>query len=317
MWSAPDMGWPELYERAGRRHNVVVRQDAVETDVGIKVYETRILEERWDGLYLGTRLIPGTRRTPIVRLASAWASLRPPAVVDLWSAAFVYGLRRPPTVPMLAVPANRRPRRRDLAVRRCANWNTDHQMWVNDLLVPRPARLLTDLANRGIDRDTLLDLGFRLRMQHPCTGEEIRSMTDTFGRLVGRGMLLEIATLLDTEGSDSGLEHRVRRLLSEAGFRPDAFQVTISTLVGKRRVDIAFSAQRVAIEVNSHHYHGGDEVMTRDAIKMNALEHDGEWRVFVVTPLMTIGSTWQEFCAMLAATLRTRGAREQELPQQP
>lgn len=296
-----------MYDRAAQRHNVVVRQDPVECDVDLKEYERRIREERWLGLYLGTRLLPGTPVTPLVRLTSAWASVRPPAAVDLWSAAFVYGLRSGTRVPMLAVPSNRRPRRTDIAVRRCPNWDPDHLHVVQGLLVPRPARLLNDLANRGYDFDTILDLGFRLRMRHQFTGADVLAVSDTFSRLAGRSMLVEIARLLDVEGSDSGLEHRVRRLLVRDGFQPDAFQVSVRTSVGLRRIDIAFRRQRVGIEVNSEHYHGSDEALTRDAIKMNALEHDGQWRVFVVTPAMTVGQPWDDFTSMLRAALEARG----------
>lgn len=306
------MSWPDLFERARRpdRGGVLVRQDAPDCGMEIHVFDRVVADQGWERPYRGTVLLPGAVATPRVLLRAAALSMKPPVAVDRWSAAWLHGVRaRPPARPMLVVPANRQSRRRDIVVRRSVLWVPGHVVMVDGIPVLGPARLVVDLAHLAHGYEELRDLCLSLRLRTGMTGSDLRTVLDAYERHGNRGLVLELARLLDMVGSESGLEQLVREMLEAVGLTPDAFQLTIEVSGRRRRLDIVFGDARVGIEVQSREYHSDFGAMTRDARKLNALAHDGEWVVLVITPEMLTGEAWAEFVRQLRDLLDRRGRR--------
>lgn len=304
------MGWTELYEKARARRGVIVRQDPVECGVDLAVYEARVRRERWDAPYLGTRLLPGTTWGPDVQLMAALWSIRTPVAADFWSAAWVYDIRQtPPGKPMLVVPANRRPRRRDITVRRCQTWESDHITMHNGFWVPKPERLVADLVHDGHDAETMRDVTLALKLKAGLTSHKLRAMNQFFVRLGQRGLLGDLADLIEADGSESGPEYLLRRMLIAAGFRPDDFQLTLGTSAGRRRLDVVFGKFMVGIEMQTTAYHGDLPAMTKDASKSNAFVAGDEWKILVATPEMLTGKLRKQFLADLERVLASQARK--------
>lgn len=306
------MSWPDLFERARRpdRGGVLVRQDAPDCGMDVHIFDRVVADQRWERPYRGTVLLPGAVATPHVLLRAAALSMKPPVAVDRWSAAWLHGVRRrTPAKPMLVVPVNRQSRRRDIVVRRSVLWVPEHVAVVDGIPVLIPARLVVDLAHLDHGERELRDLCLSLRLRTGMTGDDLRQVLDTYERHGNRGLVLELARLLDMVGSESGLEQLVREMLESVGLTPDAFQMTVEVAGRRRRLDIVFGDARVGIEVQSREYHGDFGAMTRDARKINALAFDGEWLVLVLTPEMLTGEAWDEFVMQLRHLLDTRGRR--------
>lgn len=286
-----------------------MRRDAPECGVPIDEYDAVLTKDRWERPYVGTALLPGTLWTPHVQLKSALLSVKGRVAIDLWSAAWLYGVRQThPAKPMLVVPSDRRPVRHDITIRRTNVWVDDHVHHFKGMLTLIPGRLIVDVANDGHDLATVRDLAIGLHLKQGLGGQHIEAAVAAYRRFGERELLAEVCRILESGGSESGLEYLVRELLIAAGFDPDDFQLTITTSAGRRRLDIVFADAKVGIEVQSITYHGDEDAMTRDAIKLNAFRADEEWLVLVLTKPMLHGQRWVDFCATLRHALDERRA---------
>lgn len=302
------MGWPELFERARQRGGFVVRQDPAECGVDIDEFDRRASRERWPRPYVGVRLPPGGTLTPHTRVLAALASVKGEVAADRWTAAWLLGGRsRPTAAPMLIVPRNRRPNRQDnLEIRRTAVWLPEHMQVVRGVRLLGPPRLVVDLVHVGVQPRPMRDITFRLSRSADLRSDQLREVAGAYSRLHNRDVLDDLIRLLDTVGSESGLENLVRERLVEEGFDPDALQLTIDTVNGRRRLDIVFGDAKVGIEVQSVEYHGDQPAMTRDARKLNAFQVDAVWAILLFTPAMLEGDLWLEFVGNLRELLTSR-----------
>lgn len=132
------------------------------------------------------------------------------------------------------------------------------------------------------------------------------------GRTAGVGRLRQLVGELDAERADSVLEHRLRRLLEAAGLHPhpSPWPVTIDGVT--IHLDIAFPAQRVAVEVEGFGFHSTRAQLSVDQRRANLLQHS-DWRVLRVgwddverRPDVVVGE--------LARLLRSRGWRPEGQP---
>ena len=297
-----------LYERAEANGGFVTRQDVVDCGVDVDHYDHIVNRDEWQRPFRGVRLLPGAVKTPLLIQKSAIASVKGEVAADRWTAAWLYGLRsRPPRKPMVVVPRNRKPDRRNITVRRTGLWRPDHVQEVQGVPTLTPARLIADLARQGHLERTLVDLALGLRRVAGLTAGELEDAVGAYRRFAPREELGRIASLLSSSESDSGLELLGRHHLEQSGFTPDPEQLTIETVNGRRRLDIVFRQAKVGIEVQSKEYHGDLDAMTRDARKLNAIHDQGEWIVFLLTPIMLSGPAWSEFTGVLDRALARRG----------
>jgi very-short-patch-repair endonuclease len=171
--------------------------------------------------------------------------------------------------------------------------------------VTSPARLVVDLSGR-YDADRLGrivdDLLRRHLLRLPKLALTNARLTSAPGRRPGVVDEVLAARLTGYTSGDSDLEAEILRALAAAGLPMPTAQHRV--LVGGRRyrVDLAYPAMRLAIEIDSWAYHRWRSAFDRDRARRNDLTLAG-YRVLQVTDGMTHG----EIVGLVTEGLATSG----------
>lgn len=217
------------------------------------------------------------------------------------SAAYLWGmLDEPPKVVQIAIPRHRRltsppgarVRRVELAhgelARRYGLPLTARVRSALDLLAELDIVEATTFADRAISQRWLTSADLRGRLLAPLPGNvRIRTVLRTL-----------------TDGAEAESERRLHQLLRAHGIT--GWTANYPVLVGGAlvaRLDIAFVALRIAIEVDGFAYHRDGDRFQRDRTRQNALVNLG-WTV--------LRFTWQDITARpgpLIATVRSALSR--------
>lgn len=218
-------------------------------------------------MYPATYLVGGHRLTDEARIHAAWRWAGEQATVSGPAAAFWHGmLRAAPAEIELTVPrqTNLRPqpgirlRRRDLAVQDLVG--------VNDIrLAARPLAAL-ETAVALPDGSTFLDRALQRHVRFP---ELYRAFCRNMGRegSTAAGRLLTAAA----DRADSAAERLLVKILRDAGVGG----WVLGCPFGPYRIDLAFPAAMVAIEVDGWAWHVDAERFRADRRKGNALVRAG------------------------------------------
>jgi very-short-patch-repair endonuclease len=156
---------------------------------------------------------------------------------------------------------------------------------IGSIPVTAPVRTLLDLA--AVVDDARLEIALDDTIRRGLTSmARLRWRLNQLGRK-GRDGTAAMKRVLDlrTNGpvAESALETRVVRALRSAGVPAPRRQYRISHAgLTLARVDLAWPAQRVAMEVDSYRYHSGRHEWERDLARRNSLEAAG-WKVIHVT----------------------------------
>jgi very-short-patch-repair endonuclease len=126
----------------------------------------------------------------------------------------------------------------------------------------------------------------------------------------GAGVIRQVLDerALGAERPDGLLEPRMARLMRDAGLPSAVFQYPVHTEAGRflARVDFAYVALRLAIEVDGYHVHGTRRAMEADFVRQNALAGQG-WIVLRFTWTQVVRRP--EFVARsIAEALQVRAA---------
>jgi len=245
--------------------------------------ETRCWEQMHDGVYRVAGVPPSWEQ----QVLAACLAVGTGAVASHRAAARLWGIdewRRP--LVELSVPSGRQPRIDGVIVHRSRDLGPGVCTIRDGIPVTTPVRTLLDLgAVQGawaVERSLGVALGRQL-----VTLAGLRTTLDAVARRGRRGVGV-LRMLLDkrSEGDDlseSVLEARMLRLCREQGLRAPVCQHEVrhgTRFVG--RIDFAYPADRVAIEVDGYESHSSLDAFRRDRARQNQLVALG-WTVLRFT----------------------------------
>ncbi|MHA6784402.1 type IV toxin-antitoxin system AbiEi family antitoxin domain-containing protein [Pseudonocardia saturnea] len=256
---------PLLAQQAG----VVTLGQAVAAGVSASSVHRRVRSGAWELLHPGVYLVGGHRYTDEVRIRAAWLwAGGAPAMVSGPAAAYWYRmLDRAPAVVELTVPRRRHLRpgpgmsvvRRDLSP-------VDR---VTDRHLDLTAQPLTALETALVlpEGSTFLDRALQRHVRFPTL---YRAYCRNLGRR-GSGAAGRMITAA-ADRADSAAERLLVKLLRDAGVTG----WVLGHPFGPWRIDLAFPAAMLAIEVDGWAWHVDVERFRNDRRKGNAL-HRGGW----------------------------------------
>lgn len=266
--------WGALDRLAGGQHGAFRLDQAVALGLSANTVRQRALRESWRRPHVGVFVLPGAPPGPRLAASAAVLAAGPRALVAGRTAAWLWGLRRSPVGHVeLIVPADRAaPRLRGVrTVRTVSLWQDDADIR-DGLVVTTVARTVCELA-RTCTFEALLDAVSTAAQRRLVSLGEVERCRRRMGRYRGAAQLRRVLGQLECERTDSGLERDVRRLLRSAGLRPapGIYELRADgALVA--RLDIAFPAERVAVEVDGFAWHATPAHLRRDHVRENAIK---------------------------------------------
>lgn len=237
-------------------------------------------------LYAGVYTLPGAQPSWRQRALAACLALGPPVAVFSLSAAHLWeidgGLR--PRSLELIVPRNRNGRCPDVLIHRAELLPGDVAERFG-IPVTTPARTILDLSTRLTEARLGRCLDEALRT-HRLTLSELEERLDQGGSRCRRRSRVLRLLLNERAGryrtGDSPAEDQVYFWIVNAGLPPPDRQVQV-LLDGKVfLLDLAYPAERIAVEYDSVRYHGGVESFHADRERLGELQLAG-WLVLSVT----------------------------------
>jgi very-short-patch-repair endonuclease len=187
----------------------------------------------------------------------------------------------------ITVPRNRSCDLEGVTVHRSRDLVEDHISRWKGFPVTKPARTIVDLGAvlPPGELEDVLDRALTKRLLKVAGVEWM--LNELSGK--GRHGTAAVAKMLDEralgmEPADGLLEPRMARLLRRAGLPAAEFQHQVHTSEGRflARVDFAYPALLLAIEVDGFESHGTPRAMAKDFVRQNGLVPYG-WRVLRFT----------------------------------
>jgi len=251
-----------------RQAGVIASRQAVADGMNARTVQRRVRSGAWDELLPGVYLVGGHRLTDEVRVRAAWlwAGGEPTTVTGPAAAHWHGMLERAPAAIELTVPTatHRRPPPGVVLLRRDLAWQD--QVGTRDIwLADKPfAALETAVALR--DGSTFLDRALQRHVRFPA-------LYRAYCRNIGRRGSSAAARLLTAaaDRADSAAERVLVKVLTEAGVQG----WILGHPFGPYRIDLAFPAARVAVEVDGWAWHVDPERFRTDRRKGNAITRGG------------------------------------------
>ncbi|MHA6619756.1 type IV toxin-antitoxin system AbiEi family antitoxin domain-containing protein [Pseudonocardia sp. DLS-67] len=261
------------FERlVARQAGVVTLAQAVAAGMSAATVQRRVREGRWTRLHPGVYLVGGHRLTSEARIRAAWLWAAPDAIVTGPAAAcWHHMLDQAPAIIDLTVPACTKPRPRPgIRLRRRDLYGSDvtepTEARARGIRVAAPPFAALETAVDLPDGSTFLDRALQKHVRFPAVYRSFcRNMGRTGSSTAGR--LLVAAA----DRADSAAERLLVRLLREAGI--DGW--VLGHRLGPYLIDLAFPAQRVAIEVDSWAWHVDPDRFRNDRRKGNYITRRG------------------------------------------
>jgi very-short-patch-repair endonuclease len=258
-----------------RQAGVITRGQALAAGLSRDAVDHRLRRRWWRPLHPQVYLARGHRHDDEVRVRAALLWAGEGAVLSGVAAAWWYGMvEQLPVVVGVTVPHRRRPRpRRGVAVRR-------RELAVDDLTVHRglpvtalPLTALEAAVELGGPGSLFLDRALQRRVTFPAVYEAYCRNLGTRGSATAARMLVAAA-----DRSASVAERLLDRVLRESGCAGWHREFP----AGEYRIDFAFPAARVAVEVDGWAWHLDAERTQRDKRRQNALVRQG-WTILRFT----------------------------------
>lgn len=244
----------------------------------------------------GVYLAAGFRVTDEVRVRAAWLWAGEDATVSGPAAAYWLGLlpTAPATVELTVArtsgaraPAGIRLRRRGLSHR--------DRIGLRDVWLTAVALTVIETATALPDGSAFLDRALQKHVRLDAVGEAHRRNLGRSGSAAATRLLSAAA-----EGGESAAERLLAAILRRAGIRG----WVLGYAVGRYRIDLAFPAHRIAIEVDGWAWHSDVSRFRADRRKGNDLVAAG-WTV--------LRFTWHDLQTPTEVVDRVRGATESSL----
>lgn len=244
-------------------------------DAGVSPEQLKLLVKRgqYRRMRRGVVVLDGAPLSWEQTVHAAVMSAGPGVLVAGMTAARLLGCKVPDTdVIEIVAPRPRRVRLDGVRGHRSLHLFDDDRSVRHGIPCTSPARTLVDLSSRLDDRalsalaDDLQRRGLlRLADLHRCGGR-LRSAP---GRSMARIHRLLEARWPGYDPGDSDLETRILRCLVSAGLPVPRQQHRMKVEARRRYFDLAWPELRLAVEVDSEHYHGQAGARREDRLKGN------------------------------------------------
>ncbi|MBW3601172.1 MAG: hypothetical protein KY434_00535 [Actinobacteria bacterium] len=302
--------WSALDGLAARQHGAFRLDQAVALGLSADTVRQRALREAWRRPHMGVFVLPGVSPDPRLAASAALLATGSRALIAGRTAAWLWGLWRSPGNQVeLIVPADRAaPRLRSVRTVRTVSFRQGDADVREGLAVTTVARTVCELA-RTCGFHALLDATSTAVQRRLVALGEVERCRRRMGRYRGAARLRRVLDELGCERTDSGLERDVRLLLRSAGLRPapGIYELRADGVV-VARLDIAFPAERVAVEVDGFAWHATPADLRRDHVRENAIKALG-WLPLRVGHVELTRHPGR-FVAQLRAALALRGSTE-------
>ncbi len=267
-------------EIAARQHGVVTRAQLVRAGLSVHAVDRRLRDGALVALHWGGYAMPGIPDSFARQVMAALLAAGGMAAASHRAAATLLGIGELPRRVEISVPRCQRPRLAGVTVYRVSHLPAAHRVTRGGLVVTSLARTICDLASVLDAGDLELVLDEALARRRIRLGA-VRSMLASLpGNSQGAGVLRAlIAARSDGRARvESPLEQRVQRFLDRAGLQGWDTQQWVAGC----RVDVAFKAAKLALQVDSYRHHSSRSDWARDHRRHTALVTAG-WRVLPVT----------------------------------
>jgi hypothetical protein len=270
---------------AGRQLGLFTHEQAVSAGATEDQIGHRVRIGRWVRVGGGVYRVAGVPVTWSQRALAACLVAGPGAVVSHRSAAVVWGVSGFRPGPLeITVPAGRSGRNSLAEVHRTTSLPPRDRTTRQRVPVTRPARTVIDLAGR-VGPALLEEVVDDMLCRRLVPLDKLRRRADELGRRRGSRALQTVLEAWTPGALPEGVaEMRIVRRLMAAGLPEPVRQHEIrqeGELVA--RVDLAYPAERVAIELDSFRWHAGRGPFRSDRVRGNRIEAAG-WRVLRATP---------------------------------
>jgi hypothetical protein len=270
-----------LHRSAERHGGVITRQQALNLGADDRLIAHLVRSGAWRRLHPGVFALAGTPNTHATAVRAALAALGPGAVASHQSAAWLAGLReRPPAVVQITVFDLRRRRLPGVRVHRSRHPDRP-QAW-RGLPCTSSARILIDLAGVESPAAVAAALDRALAAGQVRIGDLERA-TRAGSRLAGAPALRRCLRDLGHIGAPqpSVLESRMARLFIRYRLPVPRAEVVWGDQ-RQYRLDFAYPAIRLAIEVYGYAWHHSPQQLDRDLARQRRLQGEG-WTVLAYT----------------------------------
>ncbi len=304
------MHWTaRLYDHARAHRGVFAVRWAPLIGTTPKAVLAKGTRERWPQPYRGVLVVPGAPWDHLTDLTAAQAAVHVPAAARGQSAAFLYGLvPRAPARPQLLLPHAHQTELPVGLTRRSRHVGPQDRTTLDGIVVLTPTFWLISMA-RDTDDEQLFGHALDARQRRLLDPGAVGTRLESMPRVAGRRRLERVLRRLAHDGSDSVFESRVRERLLAAGLCPSPAPVPVPTTGGRTvHLDIAFPAERVAVECVGFEAHGSRMQLDRDARRENAIALTGDWLVLKLTWDRWLHD-WDGFLAELLTALTARATR--------
>ncbi len=229
--------------------------------------QRRVRQGRWIRLHPGIYLVGGHRRTDEARIRAAWLWGGPYSMVTGPAAAYWHHmLDRAPATIELSVPAHTSPRPQPgIHLRRRDLFDSDVRERDGIRVAAAPFAAL-EPAVALPDGSSFLDRALQQHVRFPALYRSFCRNMGSYGSSAAGRLLMAAA-----DRADSAAERLLVGLLQEAGI--DGW--VLGHPLGPYRIDLAFPAQRVAIEVDGWAWHVDPERFRNDRRKGNYITRCG------------------------------------------
>jgi very-short-patch-repair endonuclease len=258
-----------------RQAGVISRQQALKAGLSARQIDRRLEIGRWVQLHPCVYLAADRERTDEIRIRAAGLWAGEPSTISGLAAAWWHGLSSdPPELVEITVPAHRRLQARPGIRIRRRNLTEPDRVGIRDLWVTAlPLTVLEAAVTLGERGSELVDRALQRRVRFDALH---RAQCRNSGRRgsTASGRLLTAAA----DHAASAAERKMINLL-----RADRLTGWVQHYrLNGYEVDLAFSDQRVAIEVDGWAWHHDQQTFRRDRQRQNAMALSG-WTVLRFT----------------------------------
>jgi hypothetical protein len=250
------------------QHGLVTRSQALGAGVSANQLDWRRRRGLWVPVQQGVYCLPGSRRSREQAILAACLALGGETVASHRSAAWLWGMIHPSRARVeVTVPYGRRPSLPRIVVHRTRLKLVSAKL--HEIPITSPVGTIIDLA-QNCDTDlleTALDRCDRMRL---VTGADLLAELDRRDNHGAAGIRI-LRRLLAERGYPgvpaSALERRTLDILRKGGVPDPVRELT----AGPYRVDFAWPAARIMVEVDGFATHSTPEALSADLARQNKL----------------------------------------------
>lgn len=257
-----------IFEHLLRRQaGVITLAQAMGCGMSANTVARRARSGAWERLHPAVYLVGGHRLTGEARIWAAWLWAGERSLVSGPAAAFCWGMHRDaPAEIEVTVPARHRPRPQPGILVRRRNVADIDRMGRDGLWLTAPALTALETAVALPDGSTFLDRALQRHVRFPTLYRAYCRSIGCHGSAAAGRMIAAAA-----DRADSAAERLLVRILRGAGVTG----WVLGYPIGGYRIDLAFPAAKVAVEVDGWAWHVDPERFRADRRKGNTLVRDG------------------------------------------